>query len=196
MPRVVSVRRNYPRHIRERGLISPRRPDFYVKGPCRVLAPGEPIPYVPGLIFEGELAVVIGRSPSGRRGAGHPPTLAGYAAANDLIVRDLAAAPSPADPRHGDWAVALGPVAAPPPLESLVIKVSINGAPRVSGRIADMLFDIPTLLAAIGAEMPLEPGDVILTGCIGGVDYLRPGDTVAVALGGLSCVTNQVEGMT
>ncbi len=194
--RIVSVRRNYQRHIRERSLTPPDRPDFYVKGPCRILASGEAIPYVPGLIFEGELAVIIGAPAIGIPGQGRRATIRGYAAANDLIVRDLAAVSGHPDPRHGDWAVALGRVASPPSLGSLAIEVSVNGVLRVSGRIEEMLFDIPTLLTTIGAEVPLEPGDVILTGCIGGVDYLRPGDSVEVTLVGISRVSNWVEGVT
>lgn len=200
---LVSVRRNHPRHLRERGATAPDRPDFYVKGPCRVLAPGDPIPHVAGLIFEGELALVLGHSPAA-------PGLAitGYAAANDLIVRNLGSwkqssaersmaprdlhAPGPTDPRAGDWAVGLGPAVSLASVDSLALEVTVNGILRACGSVAELVFPPAGLLSAIEAEVRLAPGDVILCGCIGGAGYLSPGDVVAVSLGSVSRVENRV----
>ena len=56
---------------------------------------------------------------------------------------------------------------------------------------ADLIHDVPTLIAYISRFMTLEPGDLISTGTPAGVGcyrtpprFLRAGDTVTCAIGG------------
>jgi len=64
---------------------------------------------------------------------------------------------------------------------------------------AQMMFDVPALIAHISTFVTLQPSDVILTGTPGGVGYRRepqvflaPGDRVRVEIAGLGALENRV----
>ena len=61
----------------------------------------------------------------------------------------------------------------------------VNGREVQRAKIADMIFDIPALVAFISSRVRLRPGDVIATGTPPGVGastgtFLKAGDTVEV----------------
>ena len=68
----------------------------------------------------------------------------------------------------------------------------LNGDVVQDGSTADLIFDIPTLIAAVSSVMTLLPGDVILTGTPEGVGPMQVGDEVEVAIEGLGSLTNPV----
>ena len=57
----------------------------------------------------------------------------------------------------------------------------LNGDVVQDGSTADLIFDIPTLIAHVSSVMTLLPGDVILTGTPEGVGPMQVGDEVEVA---------------
>lgn len=50
-----------------------------------------------------------------------------------------------------------------------------------------MVFDVPTLIAAVSRVMSLEAGDVIATGTPEGVGLLRDGEEVVVGVTASAC---------
>jgi len=81
----------------------------------------------------------------------------------------------------------------------LELTTTVNGEPRQQASVADLIFDIPTLIETITATMTLLPGDIIATGTPAGVGigfdppkYLVKGDTMTVAITGLGELTNPV----
>ena len=80
----------------------------------------------------------------------------------------------------------------PDDLASLRIRTLVNGQVRQDGSAADMVFDIPHLVAYISGVMTLEPGDLVLTGTPAGVGTLASGDVVEVEIAGVSRVSNPV----
>ncbi|QHW33498.1 fumarylacetoacetate hydrolase family protein [Paenibacillus rhizovicinus] len=75
----------------------------------------------------------------------------------------------------------------------------VNGELRQDASTALMLFDVPTLIEAVSAYIPLEPGDVLSTGTPAGVGkfrnppvYLLPGDRVVVEVEGIGQLENGV----
>ena len=67
------------------------------------------------------------------------------------------------------------------------------------GTTADMIRDVPTLIAYISTTITLEPGDVIATGTPSGVGvfrdppvFLEPGDRVRCEIEGIGSVENPV----
>lgn len=75
----------------------------------------------------------------------------------------------------------------------------VNGAQMQHGRVADLVFNIPTLVEYCSSFTSLAPGDVIATGTPGGVGaarkppvWLNPGDTVEVEIEGLGLLSNTV----
>ena len=57
-------------------------------------------------------------------------------------------------------------------LSGLRLRLWVNGELKQDGSTADMVFDIPTLVAYVSSVMTLLPGDVILTGTPEGVGAL------------------------
>ena len=70
------------------------------------------------------------------------------------------------------------------PAGALRIQGGVDGVRRQDASLADMVFDVPYLLAYISACMTLVPGDVIYTGTPEGVSALTPGVTTRVELAG------------
>ena len=68
----------------------------------------------------------------------------------------------------------------------------VNGSERQRAHAAEMVFDIPTLVAYVSSVMTLLPGDVILTGTPEGVGPMEVGDEVEVSVAGLGSLTNKV----
>ena len=68
----------------------------------------------------------------------------------------------------------------------------LNGDLVQDGTTADLIFDIPALVAHVSAAMTLLPGDVILTGTPEGVGPMQVGDEVEVSIAGLGSLTNRI----
>jgi 2-keto-4-pentenoate hydratase/2-oxohepta-3-ene-1,7-dioic acid hydratase in catechol pathway len=51
-----------------------------------------------------------------------------------------------------------------PDVGRLRLETRVNGELRQDAALADLIFDIPTLIETISAGITLEPGDVIATG--------------------------------
>jgi 2-keto-4-pentenoate hydratase/2-oxohepta-3-ene-1,7-dioic acid hydratase in catechol pathway len=208
---VFCVGRNYAEHIAEGAraqntqIAATEVPVFFTKPPTAVIGPGADIPifaHVSEKIdYEVELAVVIGTA-----GRDIPPERAlqhvfGYTILNDVTARDL-------QRRHGgQWFKGKGLDGSAPMVTAdafgdpaaCALRLSVNGELRQDGRTADMIFDIPTLIAALSAGLTLEPGDIIATGTPSGVGYamdppryLRDGDSVACEIDGIGRLVNRV----
>lgn len=186
----------------------PEVPIIFTKTTTSVIGPGSPIPAssdpTASVDYEGELAVVIGRGGYGIAREAALDHVFGYVALNDVTSREL-------QKRHGQWVLGkgmdgfcpMGPWIATPeevgPLSDLGLLTEVNGEPRQQARVADLIFDVPMLIAAISERITLVPGDIIATGTAPGVGigftpprYLRPGDHVAVVIDRLGRLENPV----
>ena len=154
--------------------------------------------------YEGELAVVIGE-PGFRIAA--PDAFAhvyGYTICNDVTSRELQS-------KHQQWFIGksidtfcpLGPYLVTadevPDVRALRLQTYVNGELRQNATVAELIFDIPTLIETISATTTLRSGDIISTGTPAGVGvgftpprYLKPGDRVRVTIDGLGELTNPV----
>ncbi|WP_263399627.1 fumarylacetoacetate hydrolase family protein [Saccharopolyspora pogona] len=79
----------------------------------------------------------------------------------------------------------------------LAITTRVNGELRQDGRTSEMLFTVPEVIETVSASVPLEAGDVILTGTPAGVAlasgrYLRPGDEVEIDIEHIGRLRNPV----
>ena len=174
----------------------PEYPIFFSKPPSAVIGPGAGInsaldPYN-SVDYEAELAVVIGRG--GRVAEADDPMkfVFGYTILNDVTSREL-------QKRHKQWLLGkgidtfapMGPAIvtadAVKDLAAMRIELAVNGERRQSAELRDLIFDIPTLIRAVGRSISLVPGDIIATGTPVGVGigfkpprYLKPGDTVRI----------------
>lgn len=198
---------NYADHIQETGLEQPEYPTFFNKQSSCVIGPGAAIqrPRVSEkLDYEGELGVVIGRR------CRHVPrdqaarVIGGYLAVNDVSVRDwqmrshtwtLGKSFDTHGP-IGPWLVTPDELGDPHVLD---VNTWVNDELRQSTNTRHLIFDCYALVEYLSTVMTLEPGDIIATGTSSGVGvkmeprgYLRPGDTVTVAIEGIGRLSNPV----
>lgn len=212
---IFCVGRNYAEHIAEGDRAQNQKvgvtehPVFFTKPPTSIVAPDGDVLIFPtvseAIDYEVELALVIGKP-----GRNIPPAQAydyifGYTILNDITARDI-------QRRHGgqyfkgkglDGSCPVGPwIVTADAIENphdLSISLSVNGEPRQDGTTADMIFDIPTLIASLSEGLTLEPGDIIATGTPSGVGYamdpprfLKDGDRVECRISGIGTLSNTV----
>jgi 2-keto-4-pentenoate hydratase/2-oxohepta-3-ene-1,7-dioic acid hydratase in catechol pathway len=195
--KIVCVGRNYAEHAKELGNAVPERPLLFFKPPSAVIASGEPIilPTASSRVeHEAEIGVVIGRRLRRVTPVEAEQGIGGFTCVNDVTARDL-------QKTDGQWARAkgfdtfcpVGPVVAQGlDWRTLEIIGRVNGEERQRGTTAQMIFDIPQLLAYISAIMTLEPGDLVATGTPAGVGPLTEGDVVEVEIPGVGVLSNPV----
>lgn len=203
----VAMALNYRDHLEETGMAAPTFPTFFTKQSTCVIGPdaGIEVPRVSEMVdYEGELAVVIGRTCRHVRAAEALGVVAGYTIVNDVTVRDWQMkAPTMTIGKSFDTHGPMGPwiVTADeiPDPQALSIRTWVNGEQLQNGSTADMIFDVATQIETLSTAMTLEPGDVISTGTPAGVGvarnppiFLRPGDTVRIEIDRIGALENPV----
>lgn len=68
------------------------------------------------------------------------------------------------------------------------IALSVNGAPRQSGDLSDMIWSLPQIIAGLSTYVELRAGDLIFTGTPSGVGALAPGDAATGEIEGVGGV--------
>jgi 2-keto-4-pentenoate hydratase/2-oxohepta-3-ene-1,7-dioic acid hydratase in catechol pathway len=195
--KIVCVGRNYAAHAAEHGSDVPDEPLIFLKPPSAIIAHEQPV-ILPKLSqrveHEAELAVVIGKRARKIDPAEAFDHVLGYTCANDVTARDLQFS-------DGQWSRAkgfdtfgpLGPwIVTGLNISDLRVACKVNGDVRQEATTADMVFDVPTLIAYVTAAMTLEPGDLLLTGTPSGVSPLAAGDVVEVEIEGIGTLRNPV----
>ncbi|WP_372733964.1 fumarylacetoacetate hydrolase family protein [Nocardioides sp.] len=199
--KVVGIGRNYAAHAAEMGSDVPAEPLMFLKPNTSVVGPGDPILYPPqssNVHYEGELAVVIGRICRDVPVEKATDVIHGYTIANDVTARDLQKGDVQFTRAKGfDSFCPLGPW-----IETDLdpddfnkgrrVQTYLNGDVVQDGSTADMIFDIPSLIAHVSSVMTLLPGDVILTGTPEGVGPMEVGDEVEISIEGLGSLANKV----
>ena len=205
--KILCVGLNYATHVAETGREQKEYPAIFHRWADTLVAEGAPLVCPPESIrfdYEGELAVIIGKG--GRRiaKADAMAHVAGFAVFNDASVRDwqrhnIQFTPGKNFPGTG----AFGPAMVTPDevgdLGAQRVQTRLNGQLMQDQPVADMIWDIPTVIAYCSTFTTLEPGDVIATGTPGGVGdkrtpplYMKAGDTVEVSIGSVGTLTNPV----
>jgi 2-keto-4-pentenoate hydratase/2-oxohepta-3-ene-1,7-dioic acid hydratase in catechol pathway len=196
--KIVAIGRNYREHAAELGNIAPdQEPLLFLKAPSAMVVGGGEIVLPPEssrVDYEGELALVIGRTAKSWPQERWLEALAGVCCANDVTARDL-------QKKDGQWARAksfdtfcpVGPeiVAGLDPSD-LAIETRVNGAVKQSGRTSQMVFSPAFLVAYISRMMTLHRGDLILTGTPAGIGPLASGDVVEVEIEQIGVLRNPV----
>jgi 2-keto-4-pentenoate hydratase/2-oxohepta-3-ene-1,7-dioic acid hydratase in catechol pathway len=202
--KVLAMWNNFHALGRKLGLVAPPEPLYLMKPPTSYLDPGATIrrPRVATdgakVAFEGELAVVIGKTCSGVDAASAPEYVFGYTCANDVTVNEIIGR----DPTFPQWVRAkgfdtfcpFGPVVATglnPAM--LVVRTLLNGEVRQDYPINDMVFGVAELVSRISQDMTLAPGDLLLCGTSVGVGSMRPGSTIEVEIDGIGKLSNRFE---
>lgn len=192
---------NYADHAKELAFKAPESPLVFLKGPnafvghrARTRRPAD----ATYMHYECELAVVIGRAGANIAESRAYEHVAGYTVANDYAIRDylenwyrpnLRVKNRDACTPLGPWLVDRDDVADP---MALALVTRVNGRITQQGTTADMIFDIPALIAWLSSFMTLSPGDVILTGTPEGLADVEAGDVVETEIEGVGCLVNTI----
>jgi 2-keto-4-pentenoate hydratase/2-oxohepta-3-ene-1,7-dioic acid hydratase in catechol pathway len=187
----------------------PDVPIIFTKPPSCVIGPAAPIPAhldpTESVDYENELTVVIGKGGRGISKGRAFEHVYGYTIVNDVTSRTL-------QQRHKQWFIGksfdgfcpMGPAIVTadeiPDIGKMRVVTRVNGEVRQDALVADLIFDIPTLIATISAGITLEPGDLIATGTPAGVGngfkpprYLRKGDQVSLTIDPIGELRNPVD---
>ena len=195
--RIFCVGRNYAAHAREMGSDPTREPPFYFnKAPADLVASGSTIAYPPGtenFHYEMELVIAIGQ-PAFRVAPDQAAACVwGYACGLDMTRRDLQNA-AKAIGRPWDFGKdfenaavisPLVPASEVGPLGGGLIELSVNGAVKQTGDLADMIWSVPEVVANLSQYYHLQPGDLIYTGTPEGVGPVKLGDRITGRIDGV-----------
>ena len=211
---VFCVGRNYADHVKEglakagKELKLPEVPQFFTKATGAVNGPSGEVRLDPSITrlldYEVELAVVIGTTGRDIPAARAFEHVFGYCVLNDFTARDL-------QRRHDQWfkgksldtTCPFGPCivdrASLGDPGTLELSLSVNGEERQRATAAQMIFDIPTIIASLSAGLTLLPGDIIATGTPAGVGYamtppqaLKGGDLVVARIDRIGELRNRI----
>ena len=192
--KIIGIGKNY----RSRGpepTAEPSDPMLFLKPPSAIVGPGVPIKRPKGyanVVFEGELAVVIGRTASRVSRDRALDYVYGYTCFNDVTVRDVIKKDVQLTrAKSFDTCGPMGPaiVTNLDPRELEVI-TRVNGQVVQQDGVSNLIFDIPTLIAFVSEVMTLCPGDVIATGTPGGAANMNVGDLIEVEIPGIGVLSN------
>ncbi|MEF2977345.1 fumarylacetoacetate hydrolase family protein [Subtercola sp. YIM 133946] len=206
--RVYCVGRNYAEHAREMGGDPNREPPFFFTKPADAvyavaegvsaegIAPGT-VPYPPqtaNLSHEIELVVAIGTGGRDIDPVDALDHVVAYGVGVDLTRRDLQDA---AKQQRRPWDLSKGfdysgPVSELVPAgvaghpDAAPIWFDVDGVRRQTGDLADQIWSVAEIVAALSSFVELRPGDLVFTGTPAGVGALVVGDSAAGGIGGLA----------
>jgi len=197
--KILAVGLNYRSHLKSHapGRPAPANPEIFYKPASALLASGGKIQIPPDardVHYEGELAVVIGKTIRGATLAEAEDAIFGCTCGNDVSERywqknDLQWWRA----KGCDTFAPLGPI--------LVsgfdwrrgrVETRLNGAVVQSGAFDELMFDPPEIVRFASQYATLFPGDVVYTGTPGSTGTLKPGDTVEVEIPGIGILRNAV----
>ena len=204
---IIALGLNYADHVKELSkeltLSAQDEPLVFLKGPGALIGHRGETRRPNGVAFmhyECELAVVIGRTAKNVSREDAMQHVAGYTVCNDYAIRDYLENWYRPNLRvkNRDGATVLGPwfvdAADVPDPHQLALRTLVNGQVMQQGNTAQMIHDIPALIAYLSAFMTLQAGDVILTGTPDGVVNVNVGDEVVTEIDSIGRLVNHIVG--
>ena len=208
---ILCIGLNYRDHAAEGGFELPKHPMLFIKASNTLIASGDSIrmPARSSMIdYEGELAVVIGKTATAVSRADALQHVFGYTIANDVTARDWQRDKSLGGgqfcrAKSFDSFCPMGPAIVTADEvhdpQKLNVRTILNGQTMQDGNTADMIFDVAALIESLSSTMTLFPGTVILTGTPAGVGFARKppvwmkvGDTVEITIEPIGTLSNTI----
>lgn len=198
--KMIGLWNNFHAVAEKNGWTIPAEPLYFIKSENSYCAHGQPIlaprAYDGRVIYEGELAVVIGKVATAVSLEEAPAHIFGYSCSNDVTATELLNR----DPSFPQWTRAkgfdtfgvFGPVIETDfdPSHGQLVTL-LNGRERQRYPFSDMIFPPAQLVSLISRDMTLYPGDVIMCGTSLGVLPLKPGNRVEVVIEGIGTLANE-----
>ncbi len=196
--KIVCVHLNYQSRVQEFMTTLPPAPTYFHKPVSALNAHRGHVVRPAGckwLNYEGEIAIVIGRTCRNVDPADVDACIAGFSVANDFGLHDFrdTDAGSMLRVKGSDTLCPLGPgLVSDWDFAHKTIETTVNGKVVQAGNTDEMVWDMHYLVADIARTITLVPGDVILSGTPAGSRPVVPGDEVSVTVEGLGTLTNTI----
>ena len=207
--KVICVGMNYPKPYPVDGVAQPNPKNiilfgkeheaFVGHGEALEMPYGEP---ANSFDYEGEIAVVIGRSARNVSVARAMEYVLGYAPFNDGSVREWQKHSIYAGKNFANssaWGPWITTADALPDFEELLLNVVLNGKTVQSARGGEMIFSVAEQISYASSLFTLHPGDVIATVSPDGTGgsrtpklYLKSNDILTIAIDGIGTLSNTV----
>jgi 5-oxopent-3-ene-1,2,5-tricarboxylate decarboxylase/2-hydroxyhepta-2,4-diene-1,7-dioate isomerase len=201
--KIICVHLNYASRVKEMLTTLPPAPTYFHKPISAVNAHDGAVVRPSGckwLNYEGEIAIVVGRTARNISPEDAGSYIRGYTIGNDYGLHDFRDTDSGSMLRvkGADTLCPLGPgVVEGWDFRSKSIRTLVNGDVRQDGNTDEMRWDMHYLVADIARTITLQPGDVLLSGTPAISRTVYPGDIVEVEVEGLGTLRNHiVEGPT
>ncbi|MDR0124721.1 MULTISPECIES: fumarylacetoacetate hydrolase family protein [Bacillus] len=208
---IMCVGKNYQDHVLEMGSAAdiPKDVMIFTKAPTSVVGHEADIllheDVTSELDYEGELAIVMGKSGKNIAPEQARDYIFGYTILNDITARDL-------QKKHKqffigkslDTSCPMGPyIVHKSVIEdhgALQVETKVNGEVRQSASTELMIFPIEDIVSTLSKGMTLEAGDIIATGTPSGVGkgfeppkFLASGDQIEITIEPIGTLSNRVK---
>ena len=194
--KIICAHLNYRNRLEELKATCPPAPNYFFKPVSCLVGHRGTVVRPHGcryLNYEGEIAVVIGRTARNIRMAEAEEYIAGYTLANDYALHDFRDADrgSMVRVKGADTLGVIGPglVRGWTPTDQ-TLRTFVNGRIVQESSIDGMIWNMAYLVTDLARMMTLVPGDLILTGTPANSRPVQPGDHVAVEVDGLGRLEN------
>jgi acylpyruvate hydrolase len=193
--KILCIGRNYAEHAKELSNPVPSKPMFFLKPSTALLLDNADFPYPDfsnDVHFECEVVYRVGKGGSRIAKEDALSHVDGIGLGIDFTARDHQ---TEAKEKGHPWTLAkmfdgsavvsqFYALADMPPHDDVKFTLHVNAALRQKGHTADMIFDLPTMIAYISRIITLEAGDLIFTGTPSGVGAVQVGDHLMGSLEG------------
>jgi 5-oxopent-3-ene-1,2,5-tricarboxylate decarboxylase/2-hydroxyhepta-2,4-diene-1,7-dioate isomerase len=196
--KIVAVHLNHRSRVDEFQIKLAATPTYFHKPISSLNAHGGTVIRPEGLKYlnyEGEVAIVIGRTCRGISPDQAGEYIAGYTVANDFGLHDFrdTDAGSMLRVKGSDTLCPLGPgLVTGWDFRGKYLRTYVNGSVVQDGSTDEMAWDMHYLVADIARTITLVPGDVLLSGTPANSRPVQPGDVVEVEVEGLGRLTNRI----
>jgi 5-oxopent-3-ene-1,2,5-tricarboxylate decarboxylase/2-hydroxyhepta-2,4-diene-1,7-dioate isomerase len=201
--KIICIHLNYSSRVKEMMTRLPPAPTYFHKPVSALNGHGAAVVRPKGckwLNYEGEVAIVIGRTARNISPDEAGDYIRGYSIANDYGLHDFRDTDSGSMLRvkGADTLCPIGPgLVEGWDFRHKQIRTIVNGEVKQDGNTDEMTWDMHYLVADIARTITLQPGDVLLSGTPAISRTVYPGDVVDVEVEGLGMLRNHiVEGPT
>jgi len=201
--KIICIHLNYSSRVEEMMTRLPPAPTYFHKPVSALNAHESAVVRPQGckwLNYEGEVAIVIGRTARNISPDEAGDYIRGYTVGNDYGLHDFRDTDSGSMLRvkGADTLCPIGPgLVEGWDFRHKQIRTLVNGEVKQDGNTGEMTWDMHYLVADIARTITLQPGDVLLSGTPAISRTVYPGDVVEVEVEGLGTLRNHiVEGPT
>lgn len=196
--KIICIHLNYVSRVDEFMTRLPPAPTYFQKPVSALCGHGADVVRPKGcewLNYEGEIAIVIGRTCRNISPDEAGKYIAGYSVANDYGLHDFrdTDAGSMLRVKGSDTLCPVGPgLVTDWDFRGKRITTTVNGEIRQDGNTDEMQWDMHYIVADLARTITLAPGDIILSGTPANSRTVYPGDVVTVEVEGLGSLTNTI----